>query len=223
MKVVARSTPKSTVDTSESIDMKFSTEWKPKGEYGQRAIAIAVDGKLKSAYAGQEGLGVTAPAVSANPSRVLVVSASQFFANPFARAGNPPPMPPQMAMMGGLGGDEDLQMLSQPYAQKYLTPTILALKNTFDWMAGDSTLLAASAKFLTDTNLTYSNVEKPKDEPTDDEATLTKKSEQYRDERKRVQFWVQWTLTLLPAALFAAFGLLRWWLRENARAAISLD
>src|SRR5690606_17323644 len=40
MKVVARSTPKTTVDASENIDMKFSTEWKPKGEYGQRAIAI---------------------------------------------------------------------------------------------------------------------------------------------------------------------------------------
>lgn len=223
MKVVARSTPKSTVDASENIDMKMSTEWKPKGEYGQRAIAISLEGKIKSAYGGQEGLGVTAPAESVDKSRVLVISASQFFANPFARAGNPPPMPPQMQMMGGMGGDEDLQMLSQPYAQKYLTNTILALKNTLDWMAGDSTLLAASAKLLSDTNLTYSDLEKPKEEPTDDEAALAKKADEYRAERKKVQTRVQWTLTLVPAALFAAFGVFRWRRRESARAAISLD
>jgi ABC-type uncharacterized transport system involved in gliding motility auxiliary subunit len=223
MKVVARSTPKTTVDASENIDMKFSTEWKPKGEYGQRAIAITLEGKLKSAFGGQEGLGVTAPAESADKSRVLVISASQFLANPFARAGNPPPMPPQMMMMGGMGGDEDLQMLSQPYAQKYLTNTILAFKNTLDWMAGDSTLLAASAKLLSDTNLTYSDIEKPKQDATDDEATLAKKADEYRAERKKVQTRVQWTLTLVPAALFAAFGLFRWRRRESARAAISLD
>jgi hypothetical protein len=223
MKVVARSTPKSTIDASENIDMKMSTEWKPKGEYGQRAIAISLEGKIKSAYGGQEGLGVTAPAESVDKSRVLVISASQFFANPFARAGNPPPMPPQMQMMGGMGGDEDLQMLSQPYAQKYLTNTILALKNTLDWMAGDSTLLAASAKLLSDTNLTYSDLEKPKEEPTDDEAALAKKADEYRAERKKVQTRVQWTLTLVPAALFAAFGVFRWRRRESARAAISLD
>jgi hypothetical protein len=128
-----------------------------------------------------------------------------------------------MAMMGGLGGDEDLQMLSQPYAQKYLTNTILAFKNTLDWMAGDSTLLAASAKLLGDTNLTYSDIEKPKQDASDDEATLVKKAEEYRAERKKVQTRVQWTLTFLPAVLFAAFGLFRWQRRESARAAISLD
>ncbi len=222
MKVVARSTPKTTVDASENIDMKFSTEWKPKGEYGQRAIAISLEGKIKSAFGGQEGLDVKANPEGAG-SRVLVISAAQFLANPFARAGNPPPMPPQMMMMGGMGGDEDLQMLSQPYAQKYLTNTILALKNTLDWMAGDSTLLAASAKLLGDTNLTYSDVEKPKQDATDDEATLAKKAEEYRAERKKVQTSVQWTLTLFPALLFAAFGVLRWRWREGARAAISLD
>jgi hypothetical protein len=154
---------------------------------------------------------------------VLVVSASQFLANPFARAGNAPPMPPQMQMMGGLGGDEELQMLSQPYAQKYLTATILALKNTLDWMSGDSDLIAASAKLLGESNLTYSDVEKPKQEPEDDEAAVTKKAEEYRAERKKVQQRVQWTLTLLPAALFAAFGILRWRRRESARENISLD
>src|SRR5262249_1773766 len=136
---------------------------------------------------------------------------------------NPPPMPPQMMMMGGMGGDEDLQMLSQPYAQKYLTNTILALKNTLDWMAGDSTLLAASAKLLGETNLTYSDVEKPKQDAADEGAAHAKKAEEYRAERKKVQTRVQWTLTIIPALLFAAFGVFRWRWREGARAAISLD
>ncbi|WP_437680571.1 GldG family protein [Sorangium sp. So ce131] len=223
VKVVARSTPNTTVDTAETIDMKIRSDWAPKGERAQRAIGVTVEGKLKSAFGGQEGLGITAPGESASPSRVLVVSASQFLANPFARAGNPPPMPPQMAMMGGMGGDEDLQMLSQPYAQKYLTNTILALKNTLDWMAGDSTLLAASAKLLGETNLTYSDIEKPKQEAEDDEASLARKAEEYRAQRKSVQTRVQWTLTLLPAALFAAFGLVRWRRRESARENIKLD
>ncbi|WP_437908928.1 GldG family protein [Sorangium sp. So ce327] len=223
MKVVARSTPRTTVDASEAIDMKFSADWKPKGEYAQRAIAVTVEGKLKSAFGGQEGLGISAPAESADKGRILVLSASQFLANPFARSGNPPPMPPQMAMMGGMGGDEDLLMLSQPYAQKYLTATILAFKNTLDWMAGDSTLLAATAKMFGETNLTYAGIEKPKQEATDDEATLAKKAEEYRAERKTVQQRVQWTLTLLPAALFAVFGLIRWRRRESARENITLD
>lgn len=212
--VVARSTPRTTIDASDSIEMKISSDWKPKGEYGQRAFAIAVEGTLKSAFGAE---------TSKAPSRVLVISASQFLANPFARAGNPPPMPPQMAMMGGMGGDEDLQMLSQPYAQKYLTGTILAFKNILDWMGGDSDLIAASAKLLGETNLTYLDITKPKQDETDDEESVARKMEDYKKERLRVQSSVQWTLTFLPAALFAAFGILRWRMREGARGRISLD
>jgi len=223
MKVIARSTPRTTVDSGETIDMKISSEWKPKGEYAQRAMAVVVEGKIKSAYGGTEALGVSAPAESKEKSRLLVISSSQFLANPFARAGNPPPMPPQMAMMGGMGGDEDLQMLSQPYAQKYLTATILTLKNTLDWMSGDSDLIAASAKLLGETNLTYSDIEKPKGEATDDDESMKKKSDEYKNERKGVQQRVQWTLTFFPALLFALFGVARWRMREGARENISLD
>ncbi len=223
MKVIARSTPRTTVDSSETIEMKISSDWKPKGEYGQRSMAVVLEGKIKSAFAGKPDEAIKANDASAGPSRLLVISSSQFLANPFARAGNPPPMPPQMAMMGGLGGDEDLQMLSQPYAQKYLTATILALKNTLDWMGGDSDLIAASAKLLGETNLTYSDITKPSQEPTDDEATIAKKNDEYKAERKKVQDTVQWVLTFFAPLLFAAFGVLRWRLREGARANISLD
>jgi ribosomal protein S14 len=154
---------------------------------------------------------------------LLVVSVSQFLANPFARAGNAPPMPPQMAMMGPMGGDQDLQMLAGPYAQRFLTATILALKNTLDWMGGDSDLIAASAKLLGEPNLSYSDIQKPKADEADDEAAMAKKMEEYKQERAQVQGRVQWTLTFLPAAVFLAFGLARWRLRESARASISLS
>lgn len=222
MQVVARSTPNTTVDSGDTIDLKFTNDIKPKGDFGQRGMAIVLEGKLKSAFTG-DNQGIEAAAESKDKSRILVVSAAQFLANPFARAGNAPPMPPQMAMMGGMGGDEDLLMLSMPYAQKYLTATILAFKNTLDWMGGDSDLIAASAKLLQEPNLTYSDIRKPKGEATDDEAAVAKKTEEYRLERERVQTRVKWTLTLFAPLLFAAFGLVRWRRRESAREAIRLD
>jgi hypothetical protein len=153
---------------------------------------------------------------------VLVISASQFLANPFARAGNSPPMPPQMQMMGPMGGDEELLMLSQPYAQQYLTGSILAFKNTLDWMSGDADLIAVSAKLLGETSLTYSDISKPK-EPASTPEDAKKQADEYDAEQTKVQFWVQWTLTLLPALLFALFGILRWRWRESARANLTLD
>ncbi len=222
MKVVARSSPNATVDGSDSIDLKFSNEVKPKGEYGQRAMAISLEGKIKSAFSG-DNQGIAANAAAPTDSRVLVISASQFLANPLARSGNPPQMPPQMAMMGGMPGDEDLQMLSQMYAQKYLTATILVFKNTLDWACNDSTLLAASAKLLGDTNLTYSDIRKPAAEASQDPAAIQKQQEEMKNQRKTVQQRVQWTLIFFPALLFIAFGLVIWQLRERSREAISLD
>ena len=49
-----------------------------------------------------------------------------------------------MMMMAPVSGDEELLTLSQPYAQQFLTETILAFKNTLDWMSADSDLLACT-------------------------------------------------------------------------------
>jgi ABC-type uncharacterized transport system involved in gliding motility auxiliary subunit len=241
MHVIARTTPKSTVATTDTVEMKPARgELKPSGEYGQRAIAVAIEpaccdggndcsdsdpckaGIIKSAFEGKSGDGIEAPAESKGKSRILVVASSQFLANPYARAGNPPPMPPQLQMMGPMGGDEELMMISQPYAQQYLTETILAFKNTLDWMAGDSDLIAASAKLIGEPNLTYLDIQKPKEAATDPEVAK-KQAEEYDAEINKVQQRVQWTMILLPALLFAAFGVVRWRLRESARGAISLD
>ena len=240
-RIVARTTPRTTAESGESVTLKYSTEWKPKGEFGQRVMAVAIEpaccdgsqscsdtdpckaGVIKSAFAGKEADGISAPAESKGGNRILVISASQFLANPFARAGNAPPMPPQLQMMGPMGGDDELLMISQPYAQKYLTYTILGFKNMLDWMSGDSDLLAASAKLLGESSLTYSDINKPKIEAGEDDAAVGKKAEDYKSERKRVQLSVEWTMTLFPAALFALFGIFRWWRRNAARASITLD
>ena len=240
MKVVARTSPKSTIATTDIVDLKITSELKPSGEYAQRAMAIALEagccdgsndcadtdpcksGTIKSAFAGKEDPTITTSPESKGPSRVLVISASQFLANPFARAGNAPPMPPQMQMMGPMGGDEDLLMLSAPYAQQYLTESILSFKNTLDWMSGDSDLIAVSAKLLGETSLTYSDISKPKETPTTPEEAK-KQADELDAEQTSVQQKVQWSLTLIPALLFALFGIVRWRLRESARANLTLD
>jgi ABC-type uncharacterized transport system involved in gliding motility auxiliary subunit len=201
IKVVARTTPNASAVTEGTVDMKLRTEWRPKPPFEQHPIAAVAEGKLKSAFG---------EARAAQPSRVLVIAASQFLTNPFAYAGNGPELDGQFAMFGGVGGDRDLQMIAQPYAQRYLTQTILSLKNTLDWMSGDADLLAVSAKIIGDANLNYSSIKPPAFSAEDDEAAIQKKDEEYRAARKNLQGTIKWMLTLgLPLA-FAAFGFLRW-------------
>lgn len=133
MKVLARSSAKASVDASETLDLKFTSKLSAKSELGARAMAIMLRGKIRSAFGGQ------GPTATVARGRLLVVSSSQFLANPLARAGNAVKLDAGSPLAGG---DEDLQMLSQLYAQRYLTTTILAFKNILDWMALDDELLA---------------------------------------------------------------------------------
>jgi ABC-type uncharacterized transport system involved in gliding motility auxiliary subunit len=220
LKVVAR-TAAAWAETTDPVDLKISPSWRPKPPLDQRSIAITVEGTLKAAMG--SGDGVEVPAASKEKSRVLVISSAGFLTNPFARSGAGTELGGQFGMMGPVGGDEQLQMIAGPYAQKYLTATILSFKNTLDWMSGDSDLIASSAKILGEANLTYADVSRPKLESTDDDASIKKKDEDYRGARQRTQKWVQWVLTLFCPALFAGFGLLRWMQRENGRNRIALE
>jgi hypothetical protein len=214
---VARSTPATSVDKSETIDMKLREQWRPKPPQEQRILSAYASGKLKSAFAGSEGEGVKPASERApQPSRVLVVSSSLFLTNPFAYAGNGPELGGQFAMFGAVGGDPQLLMFAQPYT-KYLTSTIISLKNTLDWMSGDSDLIAASAKLIGDATLTYSSVSKPKFKAEDDDAEIKRKDEEYRAARKNLQRNVQWWLILGMPAAFGAFGVFRWRARQNRR------
>jgi ABC-type uncharacterized transport system involved in gliding motility auxiliary subunit len=216
LKVVARSTPDSKVDKSETVDMKLRNEWATKGKPEQRILAAYADGKLKSAFAGSPMEGVSPKERAEQPSRVLVISSSLFLTNPFAYAGNGPDLGGQFAMFGAVGGDPKLLALAQPYT-KYLTNTILAFKNTLDWMSGDADLVGASAKLLSEASLTYSSVSKPKYKNEDSDADLKKKDEEYRAARKNLQVNIQWSLILGMPALFGAFGVLRWRSRQARR------
>jgi hypothetical protein len=203
------------VVTSDTVDMKLREHWEQKQPQEQRVIAATAVGKLKSAFAGSPG-DIKTPDRAPSESRVLVISSSEFLTNPFAYAGNGPELGGQFQMFGAVGGDQQLLYFAQPYT-KYLTNTILSLKNTLDWIAGDSDLVAASAKLLGDPSLTYSNISKPKFSATDTEAEGKRKDEEYRSARKSMQTNVQWTLTFGVPVLFAAFGLLRWRQRQAQR------
>jgi ABC-type uncharacterized transport system involved in gliding motility auxiliary subunit len=217
LQAVARSTPDTKVDKSDTVDMKLRNDYAIKGKPEQRILAAYADGKLKSAFAGAPPMdGITAKDRADQPSRVLVVSSSLFLTNPFAYAGNGPELGGQFAMFGAVGGDPTLLALAQPYT-KYLTNTILAFKNTLDWRAGVADLVGSSAKLLSEPSLTYSSVSKPKFKAEDSDADLKKKDEEYRAARKNLQVNIQWSLILGMPALFGAFGVLRWQSRKARR------
>jgi ABC-type uncharacterized transport system involved in gliding motility auxiliary subunit len=220
VRAVARTTPAANSITTDTVDMSVKKdEWEAKDPFEQRVIAAMAEGKLKSAFAGKPGEGVTAPELAASSSRVLVISSSQFITNPFAYAGNGPEMPQghQMQMMGNMG-DEELLRIALPYTQ-YLNPTLLVVKNTFDWMSGDADLIAVSAKILGEANLTYSSVKKPEFKQNDSEDEMRKKDEDFRMAREDLQWKVEWTLVLGVPAVFGLVGLLRWRRRETLRTA----
>jgi ABC-type uncharacterized transport system involved in gliding motility auxiliary subunit len=214
---VARTTPASSVEKSDSIDMKIRENWRPKPPQEQRVIAAVAEGQLKSAFAGSPSDDVK-PASERAPkaSRVLVVSSSEFLTNPFTYAGNGPELGGQFQMFGAVGGDPMLQQIGQFYT-KHLTSMILSFKNTLDWMSGDADLIASSAKLIGVPGLTYASVSKPKFKAEDDEAEIKRKDEEYRSARKSIQSKVQWSLTLGVPLLFGLFGLFRWRQRESAR------
>ena len=148
---------------------------------------------------------------------MFVVSSSQFLSNPFAYSGNGPEMGGQFAMMGDVGGDRDLLAVAQGYAGRYLEPMILSVKNTLDWLTGDTDLLATSAKITGPPNLKYNSIEPPQISAEDTEDTIAKKDEEYRDRRKNIQTAITWSLTLGIPACFGLFGLLRLLTRRQRR------
>jgi ABC-type uncharacterized transport system involved in gliding motility auxiliary subunit len=222
MKVVARSSPYSFHETTDTVDLRPFQHWKPKAEAPEQYnIAATVEGTLTSAFPTGDKMGVDAPAKSAQPARVFVLSASQYLANPFARAGEGQDMS-KYGMQQMMGGDKDLQQLAQNYLSKtVLTAMILSFKDTLDWVTGDTDLLAASAKLLSEPNLSY-DVGKPKFDPNETDDQLKKQLEDLRNTRKRQQLWVEWILILGVPLLFGAFGVGRWRMRLAARENTSL-
>ncbi|MGA7120646.1 MAG: Gldg family protein [Polyangiaceae bacterium] len=223
--VVMRSSPFSVHLTGDSADLKPFQKWAPKLkglQQQQFAIGAVVEGTLKSAFPEGDKQGVNAPAQSAQPSRVFVLASSQFLSNPLARAGNGPDMGQYGAMMPGLGGDEQLLMMAGPYAQQFITGTILVFKNTLDWVIGDTDLLAVSAKILSEPNLVYGDVGKLRITPDMSEEQIRKQEEELKAAHKDQQRNIEFLLILGVPAIFAAYGIARWRTRLAAHAHVSL-
>jgi ABC-type uncharacterized transport system involved in gliding motility auxiliary subunit len=235
VKIVARSSEKAWKDTGGAIEggpasvdlaLKNLERVKPTGETGSFPIAAYVDGKLKSALVNNEALtkpeGLEIPTESAAPSRVFVLASPLFVVNPYAHAGNPPPMPPQMAMMGAMGGDRMLQMIAGPYTQAYLATNVVAFQHMLDWLTGDTALLAVSSKLISASSLSYKDVPKPDINAEDSEETVKQKLQEYREGRKKLQQRVQLTLIFVPSLAFLALGIFRWRRREANRSRIKI-
>ncbi|MEN9581509.1 MAG: hypothetical protein RJA70_4518, partial [Pseudomonadota bacterium] len=222
LQAVARTTPNTTIITDPGTDLSLKLKgWEPKPPFEQHVIAAVAEGNLKSAFAGGEKAeGMTVPDAAPKPSRVLLIASSQFLTNPFAYAGNGPDLGGQFAMFGNVGGDQTLLAIAGPYAQRYLTNTILALKNTLDWMTGDADLLEISAKIIQEPNLKYGSIA-PESIPVD--ATpeeIAKIEEGLKAQRQDSQKSIEWTLTLGIPFLFGLFGILRWRSRVSKRSSL---
>src|SRR3974390_15877 len=93
--------------------------------------------------------------------------------------------------MPNLGGDEQLLMLAGPYAQQFITGTILVFKNTLDWLSGDTDLLAVSAKILSEPNLVYGDVSKMRITPDMSEEQIRKQEDDlkaaHKDQQRNVE------------------------------------
>jgi len=223
MQVVMRSSPVSVHLTGESVDLAPFQKWAAKihGMTQQQfGIGANVEGTLKSAFPEGDKQGVDAPAQSAKPARIFVLSSSQFLANPLARAGNGPDMGQYAQMMPSMGGDEKLLMLAGPYAQQFVTGSILVFKNTLDWLTGDTDLLASSAKLSADPPLAYN--EQLKISADESEEQIRKQEEDMKLGRKDKQRNVEIFLIVGIPLLFGALGFALWRMRENARANVSL-
>jgi gliding motility-associatede transport system auxiliary component len=225
VKVVMRSSPKAVHLTNEMVGLRPGQKWAPKIkglQQQQFAIAADVEGTLKSAFSGGDKQGVDTPAESSKPARVFVLASPQFLANPMARSGNGPDMGQFGGMMPNLGGDEQLLLLAGPYAQQYVTESILVFKNTLDWLTGDTDLLAVSAKIVSDPNLAYGDLSKLTITPDMSEEQIRKQEDDLKGARKAQQETVEFFLILGLPALLAAYGVLRWRMRLAARANVSL-
>jgi hypothetical protein len=143
MRVVLRSSTSAFRLSGDSASLALFQHWADQinPPVGQFVIAAEVGGTLVTAFPEGGARAVDAPVQSAKTARVFVLSSSQFLANPLARAGNPPEANPTGR------GDQVLLTLSGAYAQADVTGTILAFKNTLDWLSGDGDLLTCSGTF----------------------------------------------------------------------------
>lgn len=122
-RILARTT---TSAFRETKDMSLAPvhQWRPRDPFAQHDIAASVEGNLTSAFGSTTAKGGPPKA----SSRVLVLSSSQFFVNPFVYANS------------STGSDAMLDQLAGVYAQAQVTNLVLAAKQMLDWVWMDRAL-----------------------------------------------------------------------------------
>jgi ABC-type uncharacterized transport system involved in gliding motility auxiliary subunit len=216
LSVLARTTKDSWAIDGDSIDLKprDPRQWRRSGERGPFALAIAIEGKLPSAFrpeavSSAEGAapqGPRGPERAVKPVHVFISGASGFLRDEFL----PPP---------------------DRAGQQELTRSMAFALNAIDWLAQEDALIAVRAK----------NVEEPLIEiPStvkEAEAEITKAAEQgdnataqaALDKRKdALEDWdakktrAKLLNVVLVPLLFLIFGIARWQWRKLKRAKIAL-
>ncbi len=214
--VLAKTTKNSWLLTGETIDLKprMPREWQVTEPRGPFVVALAIEGKLPSAFRAEavtsaEGAAPTGPkgpARAEKPVHVFVVGSSGFMRDEFLP-------PPDRAQQGEL------------------TSSVALGLNAIDWLAQEDALIAIRAKNVEDPMIEVpASVKQAEEEARaaakegdqgGTSAALQKRKEAVEDwDAKKARYrWLN--ITLMPL-LLVAFGVIRWQLRQKKRARIKL-
>ncbi len=214
--ILAKTTKNSWLLSGENVDLKprHPREWQVTEPKGPFVVALAIEGKLPSAFRAEavssaEGAAPTGPkgpARAEKPVHVFVVGSSGFLRDEFLP-------PPERAQQGEL------------------TASVALALNAIDWLAQEDALIAIRAKNVEDPMIEVpASVKQAEDEARaaakegDQGATsaaLQKRKEAVEDwDGKKARYrWLN--ITLMPL-LLVMFGLIRWQLRQKKRASIKL-
>ncbi len=213
--VLARSSKDSWTLKGESIDLKprDPRQWSRSGTRGPFPLAIAVEGKLPSAFRAEalsstEGgapAGPRGPAVATKPVHVFVSGSSGFIRDEFL------PQPQQ--------------------GQAEMNPSVAFGLNAVDWLSQEDALIAVRAKSVDEPLIEVpATVKEAEAEATTaakagdelgTEAALEKRKGALQDwdaKKSRVKLL---NITLMPLLLLL-FGVIRWQVRKQKRAKIAL-
>lgn len=214
--ILASSSKDSWLLTGEKVDLKprDPRQWKRGSERGPFALSAAIEGNLPSAFKAEalsssEGgapQGPRGPERAQKPVHVFVVGSSGFIRDEFLP-------PPEQA------DDQELNR------------TVAFAMNAIDWLSQEDELIAVRAKSVEEPLIAVPNTVKEAEDKVTSAAKEGDKAgaQAALEERKdALQDWDAMkartkalNIALMPL-LFLAFGLVRWQLRKQKRAKISL-
>ncbi|MAQ17132.1 MAG: hypothetical protein CMN30_20360 [Sandaracinus sp.] len=212
IKVLARSSENSWLVNSDELDLqpKDPREWIPTNDQGPFELMVAIEGPLRSAFAGGGMSGEETPTPERSESdgevRVLVVGSSGVLRDEFL----PPADPNRPRDLGAL--------------------MTLAL-NGIDWLAAESELIAIRAKNVEDprleapqaiTDVNEDLIEALEGEDREGAEAAVDRQKEMAEAWDATKSSYKWANTLAIPLLFAVFGIIRWRMRSARRKNIKL-